>query len=236
MNFKKLRVIGVKGEDFVQGAYLGPKVERWGISFKPVITKGDDGWSTHIAEGWASTIEIEGGLQSQRERLIDFAFIVKREDFSQDLFDTLGEAKRWFSLWNDGKVASNLDIVFHQLGEPLGAEFLSIQWNDVYGTAINRLQGELKNQFPEGDRSGEEFSDAAYRRYMEIVELIDYKMSPELEERFQTGVRATEESKALEDAMNFGDIEVGFKQDSGEGCAIMLVVAAVLFALFLLRC
>ena len=60
-------------------------------------------------------------------------------------------------------------------------------------------------------------------------------MSPDLEERFQTGVRATEESKALEDAMNFGDIEVGFKQDSGEGCAIMLVVLAVLFVLFLLN-
>ena len=45
MNFKKLKVYGEK-EDFVKAAYLGPKIERWGIAVKPVITKEEYGWST----------------------------------------------------------------------------------------------------------------------------------------------------------------------------------------------
>ena len=92
------------------------------------------------AEGWVSNSEIEHALQSQNERLLDCEFLTKRGTYSQDLFDTLGEAKKWFALWGESKVASTCDVIFFKLDSELGAEFLSLRWNDVYGTRIDNLK------------------------------------------------------------------------------------------------
>ena len=222
MNFKKLKVYGEK-EDFVQAAYLGPKVERWGISVKPIITKGEYGWSTHFAEGWISNAEIEHALQSQRERLLDCEFLTNRGTYSQDLFDTLGEAKKWFTLWGESKVASTYDVVFFKLGNELGAEFLSLRWNDVFGTQIDNLKGELSKHYAQGEESREEFSEAAHKRHMEIAEMFDYSVTPEFEERFSKASKPTEKTAELQNAMNFGDIEVGVNQKSNSGCATYVI-------------
>lgn len=232
MNFKKLKVYGEK-EDFVQAAYLGPKVERWGISVKPVITKGEYGWSTHFAEGWIANAEIERALQGQDERLLDSEFLTKRGSYSQDLFDTLGEAKKWFALWAESKVASTCDVVFYKLGEELGAEFLSLRWNDVYGTPIDNLKGELSKRFNQGEESREEFSEAAHKRYMEIADTFDYSVPPELEERFSKSSKPNEVSKELQDAMNFGDIEVGVNIGGSEswGCLWWVVIGFFLLVM-----
>ena len=193
MNFKKLKVYGEK-EDFVQAAYVGPKVERWGIAVKPVITKDEYGWSTHFAEGWVSNSEIEHALQSQNERLLDCEFLTKRGTYSQDLFDTLGEAKKWFALWGESKVASTCDVIFFKLGSELGAEFLSLRWNDVYGTRIDNLKGELSQRFRQGEESLDEFSDASHKRYMEIANMFDYSVTPEFEELFSAASKPTEQT------------------------------------------
>lgn len=222
MNFKKLKVYGEK-EDFVQAAYLGPKIERWGIAVKPVITKDEYGWSTYFAEGWVSNSEIEHALQSQNERLLDCEFLTKRGTYSQDLFDTLGEAKKWFALWGESKVASTCDVIFFKLGSELGAEFLSLRWNDVYGTRIDNLKGELSQRFHQGEESLDEFSDAAHKRYMEIANMFDYSVTPEFEELFSAASKPTEKTTELQDAMNFGDIEVGVNQGSDIGCAGYIV-------------
>ena len=242
MNFQKLKVYGEK-EDFVQAAYIGPKVERWGISVKPVITKGEYGWSTHFAEGWISHAEIERALQSQRERLLDCEFLTERGTCSQGSFDTLGEAKKWFTLWWESKVASTFDVVFFKLGNELGAEFLSLRWNDVYGTQVDNLKGELSKRYAQGEESRWEFSRAAQKRHMEIAEMFDYSVPPELEERFSAASKPTGKTAELQDAMNFGDIQVGVnkirpsgrgnsKRKSNSGCAEY--VGGFIILLFLL--
>lgn len=232
MNFKKLKVYGDK-EDFVQAAYLGPKVERWGILVKPVITKDEYGWSTHFAEGWVSNAEIEYALQSQNERLLDCEFLTKRGSFSQDMFDTLGEAKKWFTLWGESKVASTLDVVFYKLGEELGAEFCSLRWNDAFGTPIDNLKGELSQRFAQGEESREEFSEAAHKRYMALADMFDYSVTSEFEERFNAASKPNKVSAELEDAMNFGDIEVGVNLGGGEswGCLFWVVIGFFLLVM-----
>ena len=77
---------------------------------------------------------------------------------------------------------------------------------------------------------------------MEIAEMFDYSV-PELEERFSAASKPTGKTAELQDAMNFGDIQVGVnkvrpsgrgnsKRKSNSGCAEY--VGGFIILLFLL--
>ena len=49
---------------------------------------------------------------------------------------------------------------------------------------------------------------------MEIADMFDYSVAPELEAAFQRGFQANRKKPAeLQDAMNFGDIQVGVNKN-----------------------
>lgn len=232
MHFKKLKVKGDK-YDFVMGAYAGPVISKWGLSMRPVIVKDADGWSTYMAEGWFSLEELDEQLEEQDERMIDMTFYPDNLDHGTYIFDTLAEAKRCFTMWQAGRLYSYMDIVFYKLPLELGQEFFTLTWNDNYGTPIRGLKGELTESFKDGMESGEEFSDAAHKRWMAISDKMSGKLDSAFYDQFKASVVPSEDGSMSEGVMEFGDIEVGSSGSFETGCGCLVVIALIIFLMIL---
>ena len=225
MEFKKLKVKGDEGE-FVLSAYAGPVIKKWGLSFRPTITKDDLGWSTHMSEGFWSLAELTQQILDEEVRFVDMTFFPEKTTIGTDLFDTLVQAKSAFNRWEAGALMSDLDAIFHQLELPLAQEYLSLEWNNE-GDTIKGLQGQLSLKYSEGSDVYESgFSDEAHNRIMSILEGIDFKL---LDDSFLSSFTAkvieVEDESLSDGVMEFGDIQVGTNQTTpGCGCVLPIIL------------
>ena len=232
MNFKKLKHKGEEGE-FILSAYVGPIIEKWGIQVRPVITKDDLGWSTHMAEGFWSIDELTEQVRDDEVRLTDMTFFPPNADFGTDEFDTLVQAKSAFNRWEAGALMSNFDAICHQLGEELAREYFSLEWNQD-ADRVKGLYGPLSEVYEDGhDVDESRFSDDLHERLMGILKLIDFKnLDSEFLGQFSAPVFESVDDSLSEGVMEFGNIQVGTNQSS-PGCGCVLPILLLIGSSFL---
>lgn len=112
-------------------------------------------------------------------------------------------------------------------------EFFTLTWNDNYGTPIRGLKGELTESFKDGMESGEEFSDAAHKRWMAISDKMSGKLDSAFYDQFKASVVPSEDGSMSEGVMEFGDIEVGSSGSFETGCGCLGVIALIIFLMIL---